>query len=76
MSGNDSRKTVRTFAAASFLNDLGSDMIYPIWPLFVTVYLGADMAVLGLVDGLGEAVVSISKAVSGFLSDRLGKRKV
>lgn len=24
------KKTVRTFAAASFLNDMGSDMIYPI----------------------------------------------
>ena len=76
MNGKESKKTVRAFAAASFFNDLGSDMIYPIWPLFVTVYLGADMAVLGLIDGLGEAVVSISKAVSGFLSDRLRKRKV
>jgi len=34
------------------------------------------MAVLGLIDGLGEAIVSISQAGSGYLSDRLGKRKV
>jgi MFS family permease len=73
---DESRKTVRTFAAASFLNDLGSDMIYPVWPLFVTVYLGADMAVLGLIDGLGDAIVSLSRAASGFLSDRIRKRKV
>ncbi|MCX6814744.1 MAG: hypothetical protein NTY20_03795 [Candidatus Aenigmarchaeota archaeon] len=32
----ESKRTVRTFAAASFLSDMGSDMIYPIWPLFVT----------------------------------------
>ena len=76
MRTNESKKAVRTFAAASFFNDLGSDMIYPIWPLFVTVYLGADMAVLGLIDGLGDAVVSLSKAASGFLSDRVRKRKV
>jgi len=76
MSSKESKKTVRAFAAASFFNDLGSDMIYPIWPLFVTVYLGADMAVLGLIDGLGDAVVSLSKAASGFLSDNLRKRKV
>lgn len=69
------KKTVRTLATASFLNDLGSDMIYPVWPLFVTA-LGANMAVLGLIDGLGNAVVSISQAVSGYLSDRLGKRKL
>ncbi|MBN1390577.1 MAG: MFS transporter [Candidatus Thermoplasmatota archaeon] len=71
-----SGRTLRTLAAASFLNDMGSDMIYPVWPLFITQFLGANMAVLGLLDGLGEALVSISKAFSGYLSDRLGKRKV
>lgn len=71
----DSRKTVRTFALASFLNDLGSDMIYPVWPLFVTS-LGANMAVLGFIDGLGDSLVAISQAVSGYLSDRLRKRKI
>src|SRR4030043_2108940 len=70
------RKTLRTFAIASFLNDLGSDMIYPIWPLFVTSVLGANMAVLGFIDGLGEAFVSLAKAVSGYWSDRIRKRKI
>jgi MFS family permease len=51
-------------------------MIFPVWPLFVTLVLGADMAVLGLIDGLGDALVSLSQAGSGYLSDRLGKRKV
>jgi MFS family permease len=37
---------------------------------------GVNMAVLGLIDGLGEAIVSISQAVSGNLSDRLKKRKI
>lgn len=69
-------KTVRTFAWASFLNDLGSDMIYPIWPLFVTGVLGAPMAALGFLDGLGDAIVSISQAVSGALSDKWKKRRV
>lgn len=69
------KKTVRTFAWASFLNDMGSDIIYPIWPLFVTEILKANMAVLGFVDGLGEAVVSIAKAVSGYWSDRIRRRK-
>lgn len=71
----DTKRTVWTFASASFLNDLGSDMIYPIWPLFVTVFLGANMAVLGLVDGLGIAIVSISQAASGYISDRIKRRK-
>jgi MFS family permease len=65
-----------TFALASFLNDFGSDMVYPIWPLFVTSILKADMAVLGFIDGLGDAVVSISQAISGYLADRLRRRKI
>lgn len=75
MSENETPKNLKHFAAASFLNDLGSDIIYPIWPLFVTS-LGADMAILGLLDGLGDAIVSLSQAFSGYLSDRIHKRKI
>ena len=70
------RKTIRTFAAASFLNDMGSDIIYPLWPLFVTQVLKANMSALGFLDGLGEAIVSLSQAASGYWSDRIRKRKV
>ncbi len=66
---------VGTFSAASFLNDFGSDMVFPIWPLFVISFLGADVAVLGLIDGLGDALVSLSQAASGYLSDIIGRRK-
>lgn len=55
---------------------MGSDMIYPVWPLFVTTVLKADMAALGFLDGLGEALVSVSQAASGYLSDRIRKRKL
>lgn len=72
----ENKRTVRVFGLASFLNDMGSDMIYPLWPLFVTQVLGADMFILGLIDGIGDALVSISKAFSGYWSDKLRKRKV
>ena len=72
----EQKKIIRTFAAASFLNDLGSDIIYPIWPLFVTMILKANMAALGFLDGIGEALVSLSQAASGYLSDRIKKRKI
>ncbi len=75
-SSDSPKKTVRTFAAASFLNDLGSDIIYPIWPIFVTEVLKANMAALGFLDGLGEALVSLSQAVSGYTSDKIRKRKI
>ncbi len=76
MDRKQSRRTVTVFALASFLNDLGSDMIYPIWPMFITTGLGASMSVLGLLDGLGDSLVSLSQAASGYLSDRIRKRKV
>mgnify|MGYP001123465695 FL=1 len=69
-------RIISIFAIASFLNDFGSDIIYPIWPLFVTSFLGVDMVILGFIDGLGDAIVSISQAISGYLSDRFGKRKI
>src|SRR4030065_2374008 len=72
----ETKKTIRTFAVASFLNDLGSDIINPVWPLFVTQVLKANMSALGFLDGLGEAIVSLSQAASGYGSDRSQKRKV
>jgi MFS family permease len=72
----DHKKTIWTFALASFLNDMGSDIIYPIWPLFVTSILRANMAALGFLDGLGDALVSLSQAASGYFSDRIKKRKI
>jgi len=72
----EERRTVRIFSLASFLNDMGSDMIYPIWPLFLTTVLGVNMAVLGLIDGLGDAIVSLSQGISGYYSDKWRRRKV
>ncbi len=72
----ESKRTIRVFALASFFNDFGSDIIYPVWPMFITTVLRANMAVLGFLDGLGEALVSLSQAVSGTLSDRWHKRKI
>ncbi len=76
MSKKESKKIVKTFALASFLNDFGSDMIFPIWPLFVTSVLGANMAILGFIEGLSDAIVSLSQAASGYVSDRIKKRKI
>ena len=67
---------IRVFGLASLLNDLGAYLIFPIWPVFLTSVLGANMTLLGLIDGLGDAMVSVSQAMSGYASDRLKKRKI
>jgi len=74
-SKSETRRFLSVFSMASFLNDFGSDMLYPIWPLFVIGFPGVNMAILGFIDGLGDAIVSISQAGSGYLSDKTGKRK-
>ncbi len=73
---SETRRFLAVFSTASFLNDFGSDMLYPIWPLFVIGFAGVNMATLGFIDGLGDAIVSVSQAGSGYLSDKTGKRKL
>lgn len=70
------KKNLFIFSAASFLHDVGSDIVFSVWPLFITNIFGANMAVLGFIDGIGDALVSLSQAVSGYLSDRFKKRKL
>jgi MFS family permease len=76
MKKEKNKRELYVFSLASFLNDLGSNTIYPIWPLFVTVFLGADVVLLGFIDGIGDALVSISSAFSGYLSDKFRRRKI
>lgn len=59
----------------SLLTDVSSEMILPILPFFLVDVLLADALILGLIEGLGEGVVSFLKVLSGRLSDTVGRRK-
>lgn len=59
----------------SFLTDAGSEMIFPLLPLFLTGTLGASPAFLGFIEGAADVVASLLKLVAGRVSDRLPKRK-
>jgi MFS family permease len=69
-------KNVLLLGLVSFLTDASSDMIYPLLPLFLSDVLGSSMLFIGLIEGVAESTASILKIFSGWLSDRLGKRKV
>src|SRR5947209_3842141 len=56
--------------------DVSSEMIHGLLPVFLVSVLGASTETVGLVEGAGEATASISKLFSGWLSDRLGRRKL
>ena len=54
----------------SLANDSASDMVYPLIPLYLTAVLMAGPRVLGLIEGLAEAVSSLLKLAIGVLADR------
>ena len=59
----------------SLLNDAASEMIYPLLPVFLTAVLGAGPAALGVIEGIAESTASFLKLYSGYLSDRVRRRK-
>jgi len=69
-------KNVFILGLVSFFNDLASEMIYPIVPIFLTSVLHTSIPIVGLIEGIAEAVASISKYVFGTVSDYFQKRKV
>lgn len=66
--------SVLALAAASFFNDIGSEMGFPLLPVLL-VSLGAGPAYLGIVEGIADAVASLLKLAAGYLADRVGKSK-
>jgi MFS family permease len=59
----------------SLLNDASSEIIYPMLPAFLALALGASPRAIGVVEGVAESVSSLLKLLSGYFSDRTGKRK-
>ncbi|HLA75082.1 MAG TPA: MFS transporter [Gammaproteobacteria bacterium] len=62
--------TVVLLGFVSLLNDVASDMIMPLLPVFLSVTLGAGPAIIGLIEGVAEATASLLKLWSGRLGDR------
>ena len=59
----------------SLLNDVASEMLYPVLPIFITQVLGAPVFVVGIIDGIAEGSASLFKTFFGFWSDKIQKRK-
>lgn len=68
-------RVVWALGFVSMFMDISSEMIHSLLPVFLVTVLGASTALVGLIEGVGEATASMSKLFSGWLSDRLGKRK-
>jgi MFS family permease len=67
--------TVFLLGMVSLLNDVSSDMLHPLLPVFLAS-LGASTAFIGMVDGLAETASSLLKLASGWMADRFGRRRL
>ena len=67
---------VLRLGVVSFLTDLSSEMIFSVFAVFFTTIAGASAALLGVIEGLADFSASSLNYLSGWLSDRSGKRKV
>lgn len=69
-------RNVWVLGVVSLLNDVASEMVYPIVPIFLTSILGVPAFIVGLVEGIADAVAKLLMAISGIWSDRIHKRKL
>lgn len=68
-------RNVIILGLVSLFQDLSSEMLYPVVPMFLATVLGAPMTVIGLIEGFAEFTAAILKAVFGRLSDRFQRRR-
>lgn len=68
-------QNVLVLSLVSFLNDIGGEVVKRTIPLFLTNVLGVGTSIVGLIEGVGDAVPSIWQPLSGLFSDRVRKRK-
>src|ERR1051325_7714099 len=68
-------RNIFAIGVVSFLTDVSGEMIVPVLPLFLTATLGAPPAAVGLIEGLAESTAAVLRIFSGWISDRVGRRK-
>lgn len=66
---------VRVLGVVSLLNDMASEMIFPLLPTFLLTLLGGNRFYLGVIEGAADSVASLLKLWSGGRSDQTGRRK-
>jgi MFS family permease len=67
-------RNIYSFGITSFFNDTATEMAYWVLPAFL-ISLGAGPAQLGVIEGIAESVASFAQLFSGYLADRLDRRK-
>ena len=67
--------SIYVLGIVSLFNDMASEMIYPLIPVFIKSKLGLGASFIGIIEGVAESTNSILKLFSGWISDKTKKRK-
>jgi MFS family permease len=60
----------------SFFTDFSTEMVMSVLPLYIVKDLDLSRTILGAIEGSGDLVNYIFRIPSGYLSDKIGKRKI
>ncbi len=66
-------KTILILSFVSLLNDISSEMLYPVLPIYLKS-IGFSVLIIGILEGFAEAIAGLSKGYFGKYSDVSGKR--
>lgn len=67
-------RNVKLLGWASFFNDVASEMIAPLLPVFL-LSIGAGKQAIGWIEGVADAISSLLKLFAGAWSDRMQHRR-
>src|SRR6266487_209511 len=68
-------KNIIFLAFTSLFADISTEMLYPVLPVYLTQYLNASGSIVGIIEGIAQATQNIVQGFSGYISDKLQKRK-
>ena len=69
------KQNVLVLGIVSFLTDVSSEMVFPTLPIFLTTFLGAGTAIVGLIEGVADSLSSLLDIFIGYWSDIRHDRK-
>lgn len=68
-------KNVVRLGYVSLCTDVSTEMILGVLPSFIVRELGATALVLGLIEGVAEAINYFFRVLAGVMTDKIGRRK-
>ena len=66
-------RTIWILSLISLFGDIASEMLYPVMPVYLRS-IGFSIVLIGVLEGVAEAIAGLSKGYFGRLSDSMGRR--